>query len=379
MRKKWWLFHATDFESLMYPCFIICRMLGIFPYKMKASTFVASKLHYILSTVIICVCCVINLMFTYNIIMFTFSFGDITHNFEAVSYLMFSTFIMIITHVSSGPRMRLLQTILKVSSKLPSESYQEMSKFIHVKDILGITLRVVQICTNYSKINMLFINCVCVLKACFKRINENLAHVQRLMVNDIKLYKPRFICNEQRNKCLLIKLKMLEKQHLIVSNTVQMLNLIFSLQVTATIVMTYASITFELYFYIVRWQDGVFFDLDKQYLDVLITSTGFNILKIVLHVWACETGKNQAQEIGTTIHDLLNSTNDEQIKKELVLFSLQILHRENTFSVKAFTVDAKLFTAIVGNITMYLLILIQFLNMSHSCDRRTAISVTQFN
>ncbi|XP_011705689.1 PREDICTED: putative gustatory receptor 28b isoform X3 [Wasmannia auropunctata] len=318
---------------------------------------------------------------------------------------MFSTFIMIITHVSSGPRMRLLQTILKVSSKLPSESYQEMSKFIHVKDILGITLRVVQICTNYSKvhdfeinlwniltvisttyvgllvfqINMLFINCVCVLKACFKRINENLAHVQRLMVNDIKLYKPRFICNEQRNKCLLIKLKMLEKQHLIVSNTVQMLNLIFSLQVTATIVMTYASITFELYFYIVRWQDGVFFDLDKQYLDVLITSTGFNILKIVLHVWACETGKNQAQEIGTTIHDLLNSTNDEQIKKELVLFSLQILHRENTFSVKAFTVDAKLFTAIVGNITMYLLILIQFLNMSHSCDRRTAISVTQFN
>ncbi|XP_011705401.1 PREDICTED: uncharacterized protein LOC105460611, partial [Wasmannia auropunctata] len=363
MWKKWWLFHATDFESLMYPCFIICRSLGIFPYKMKASTFVASKSPYILSTVIICVCSVINLIYTYNIIMFTFSFGDITHNFDAVNYLMFSTFIMIITHVSSGPRMRLLQTILKISSKLPSESYQKMSKFIHIKDILGITFRVVQIYINYSKvpdlefnwwniltvtsatyvgllgfqINMMFINCVCVLKACFKRINENLAHVQRLIVNDIKLYKPRFICNEQRNKCLLIKLKMLEKQHLIVSNIVQMLNLIFSVQVTSTIVMTYATITFELYFYIVRWQDGVFFYLDKQYFDVLIMSTGFNILKIVLLVWACEACKSQAQEIGTTIHDLLNSTNDEQIKKELQLFSFQILHRENAFSVKAFT------------------------------------------
>jgi len=38
---------------------------------------------------------------------------------------------------------------------------------------------------------------------------------------------------------------------------------------------------------------------------------------MVLIVWACETGKNQAQEIRTTIHDVLNSTRDEQIKNEV--------------------------------------------------------------
>ncbi|XP_011705894.1 PREDICTED: putative gustatory receptor 28b [Wasmannia auropunctata] len=296
---------------------------------------------------------------------------------------------MIITHIVSGPRMRLLQTITKVTSKLPSESYQKMSKFIHVKDILGIILRVVQLYTNFSKTPEFDVNCWSVLivmatthvalLACFKRINENLAHMQRFMVNDIKSCVPSLIHNKHRNRFLMIKLKILKKQHLTVSNTVQMLNMNFSLQITAIIVMTYVTITFELYFYIVRWQDGVFFNVDTQYLDVLITSTGYNILKIILLVWVCEASKNQAQEIGTTIHDLFNSTNDKQIKNELQLFSLQVLHRKNIFSVKAVNVDAKLLTAIVGNITMYLLILIQFLNMSHSCDRKTALSVTQSN
>jgi len=102
-----------------------------------------------------------------------------------------------------------------------------------------------------------------------------------------------------------------------ISNTVQMLNIVFSLQLVAIIVMTFLSITFELYFYIVRWQNGAFLNLDKRFFDVLLTSTGFNILKIMVLVWACETGKNQAKKIGTTIHDVLNSINDEQIKNEV--------------------------------------------------------------
>jgi len=165
------------------------------------------------------------------------------------------------------------------------------------------------------QINMLYINCVCILKACFKRINDNLVHI--FMVNDIRPCVSRFICHMQRNQFLLIKLKILKKQHLMTSNTVQMLNIVFSLQLVALIVMTFLSITFELYFYVVRWQNGAFFNLDKRFFDVLLTSTGYNILKIIVLVWVCETGKNQAKEIGTTIHDVLNNINDEQIKNEV--------------------------------------------------------------
>ncbi|XP_011880736.1 PREDICTED: putative gustatory receptor 28b [Vollenhovia emeryi] len=225
------------------------------------------------------------------------------------------------------------------------------------------------------QITMLYVNCVCVLKACFKRINDNLAHIPNVMKNDVKQPAPSLICLVQRNQFLLIELKTLKKQHLMVSDTVQMLNIIFSPQLLATVTATFITITFGLYFHIVRWQHGVFFSLNKELIDVFLMSMASNIFKITLVVWACETGKNQAQEIVITIHDLLNSTNDEQIKNELHLFSLQTLHCKNTFSTKGLTVDATLLTVIVGNITTYLLILIQFLNVSHSCDGKTTTSV----
>jgi len=232
--------------------------------------------------------------------------------------------------------------VFEISSNLSSESYQQMSRFIHIKDTLGIIFRIVQIYIylNFSKreykvnyltpmfviftiylslmefqINMLYINCVCILKACFKRINDNLAHV--FMVNDIRPCVSKFICHIQRNQFLLIKLKILKKQHLMTSNTVQMLNIIFSIQILITIVITFSDITFELYSYVVRWKDGISISLDWQFFDVFLASMIFYIVRIMLLVWACETGKNQAEEISTTIHDVLNNISDKEIKHEV--------------------------------------------------------------
>ncbi|TGZ50468.1 Uncharacterized protein DBV15_04237 [Temnothorax longispinosus] len=63
-------------------------------------------------------------------------------------------------------------------------------------------------------------------------------------------------------------------------------------------------------------------------------------------IWACETGKNQALEIGTTVHVVFNSISDEDVKNELQLFSLQILQRKNIFSAKGLNVDATLLAAV---------------------------------
>jgi len=133
MRKKWRLFHATDFQSLMYPCFSSCHILGIFPYKINTFTFEASKPRYILSTVVTCICCILNLTFIYDIVISkTIDFGDASRNFEMTVFYVLSIFTVIITHVLSGPRMRLLQTISEITSflKLPSESYQKLSRLI---------------------------------------------------------------------------------------------------------------------------------------------------------------------------------------------------------------------------------------------------------
>jgi len=338
MWNRCWLFHAKDFQSLMYPCFTFCRILGIFPYKINASTFEISKRYFLLLTMIICTCGICDLLIIHDYI--SKSKLDIIKILETVCYYACNGFVMIITHILSGPRMRLLQTILKISSTLPPECYQRLSKLIHTKDIFGTILLVLQMSIyffgnhmlklNYKnilimvftvyltlmefEINMLYVNCVCVLKSCFKSLNENMTHLQKLIV---KPCVSRLTCHIQRNQFLLIQLKILQKQHLMISDTVQMLNLIFSLQLHATVVVTFSDIIFEVYNYVVHWQDGLHITFNMYYLDVFSISVTFYILKIMLIIWACETGKNQAQEISTIVHDVLNSTSNEQIKNEV--------------------------------------------------------------
>ncbi|XP_028046986.1 putative gustatory receptor 28a [Monomorium pharaonis] len=400
MLKKWRLYHATDFQSLMYPCFTVCRILGVFPYKFNTSTFEYSKPYYIMSTVVICVNCILGFFVMHGIIISKLNFGNV-RNFEIIGYCTICCFIMIITHILSGPRMCLLQTIMEISSRLSSKSYQKLSILIHTKDIIGLIFLIMQMCIYFVKnrmfkfenymlivaivvivymtllqfqMHMLYINCVCILKACFQSINNNLAHMQRLIISDTKLCDPGLFYKIQRNQFSLNRLKTLKKQHLVISNTVQKLNIIFSLQILATIVMSFCTITFEVYCFAIHWNDGIFINFDAHFLVALSTSISYYVIKISLLVWACETGKNKAQEISTTVHDLLNSTNNEQIKNELQLFSLQILHRRNIFSAKGLTVDTKLLAVIIGNITTYLVILVQFLHISHSCDEKAAIN-----
>ncbi|KAG5328162.1 GR28B protein, partial [Acromyrmex heyeri] len=395
--KKWQLFQATDFQSLMYPCFIFCRILGIFPYKMNSSIFKLSKSHCIVSIVITCMICYMQFTFLYFLIHRRKHISDVPTTLHSNCYYLFSSFITIITHVLISPRMRLLQTIMDISSKLPSKTYKKLSKLIHTKDIFSFFSFFVIIMICYYKLyfkfqlytiyislvvfqmDMLYMNCVCILKACFKRINDNLANLCEPVMEDMPHIFSRIY--QQRNPFLLMKLKALEKQYLMISNTVQMLNLIFSLQLLSSIILTICEVTFNLYFYITQWcistlrNDEDF--ISKMRKDFLfwyfLISIIYQFLKMASIIWACETGKNQALEIGTTIHIVFNSTNDENVKDELQLFSLQILHRESIFSAKGVNMDATLLVAIVGNITTYVLILLQFLVMSSSCERNNIL------
>ncbi|XP_018369831.1 PREDICTED: putative gustatory receptor 28a [Trachymyrmex cornetzi] len=391
MWKKWQLFHATDFQSLMHPCFTFCRILGIFPYRINASTFETTKQRSILATVIIGILCIYELGVLCRInIIGTIKFDTIALAFERNCFFTLSGFIAIVTYILNGSRMHLLQNIMEISLRLPPDSYRKLSKLIHAKDIFGFFFLIGQATfyrfvlefNNMDKIfilymnliilqmDMLYINCVCVLKACFKEINDNLANLEQVVMND-EPHLLRRIYHKQKNPFLLMKLKALRKQHLITSDAVQMLNTIFSPQLLATIVITFSELTFLLYFYIFHWKIDTK-NVNHKLLDwLLLTSLMYQCIKIALMGWACDTGKDEAMRIGTTVHEILNDTIDEQIKDELQLFSLQVLQRENTFSAKGLIVDATLLVGIVSNITTYLLILIQFLITDQVCNKIT--------
>ncbi|XP_018394381.1 PREDICTED: putative gustatory receptor 23a [Cyphomyrmex costatus] len=307
---------------------------------------------------------------------------------------MLGNFIIIVTLILTLPRMRLLQIILKVSSRLPSESYEKLSKLIHAKDIIGFcysigiilififTLQINRLFEIYISIvvfqmDMLYMNCVCVLKTCFTKINDNLISMRTFIANnELRVSKLNYH-NHQRNPFLIMELKDLKKQHLTIYDTIQILNIIFSLQLLATVVMTFSLVTICIYYYILA-SKYMHTSTKTNFLEGLLLHMLFILfmayffIKVLLIVWACETGKNQAQQISTSIHDVFNTTTDKKIKDELQLFSLQVLHCNNTFSAKGFTMDAKLLAAIVSSITTYVMILFQFMYMSYSCQDKTA-------
>lgn len=327
-----------DFQSLMYINFTFCKILGIFPYKMKSSTFEISKSRYILWTIITCAICIYELMMFYELNFSGRIKLDTPKTITYNSHFILGAFLVIVWHVLTGSRMRLLQTIQEISSRLSPKSYQKLSKLIHAKDIFIFFFLLwfsLMLFSNYSEMaintsfeplrlyitmivfqmDMMYMNCVCVLKACFKEINNNLENLRELLVKDIS----RWIYHKQRNPFMLTELKALKKQYLMISNAVQMLNINFSLQLLVTIVIVFKQITFFLYFHIVQWHSGISITIDKQiHSEFFVTHIMFYFIRITLIVWACETGKNQAIEISTTVHDMLNTTNDERIKYEVI-------------------------------------------------------------
>ncbi|XP_011880740.1 PREDICTED: uncharacterized protein LOC105569150 [Vollenhovia emeryi] len=343
-KEKWQLFNATDFQSLMYPCFTFCRILGIFSYNINASTFKTSKQRYILSTVITCASGIYALITLFDFSLFgkTFNMFNLPGILVNSCNRMFGIFIIIVTFILSGSRMRLLQIILKISSRLPSESYRKLSRLIHTKDIIGslyllghifvLILKsdepmVVQlefliqiyIYLVVFQMDMLYMNCVCVLRACFKRINDNLAYMKRVLANN-EPHISRLNYHDQENHFLIMELKALKKHHLVINDTVQMLNTIFSLQLLATIVITFCDITGHLYYYILlRKRFFENYTLDNTLYHVYFSSKMvYDFTKIALVVWACETGNSQSLQISTSIYDVFNNTADQQIKNEVV-------------------------------------------------------------
>ncbi|XP_012229374.2 uncharacterized protein [Linepithema humile] len=396
VRKKWRLFHATDFQSLMLPCFTFCRMLGIFPYKINCSRFEVSKPRYILSSIVFGVQCIYFAGQFYD--FKTIQYDGVPDALQSYCFFIIGGFITIVTYILSGPRMRLLQTVMEISSALPPKTYNRLSRILHAKDIIGFfflfgqilncravtILRIIfKLFALYSllltyQMDMLYMNCVCVLNACFQRINDNLTNLRKLIINN-ESHRFMHIHHERTNSFLLVELKMLQKWHLMISDTVQMLNVICTPQLLASIIMTFAEITFSLYFYVVEFREKVsIVNLDKQiWYSYITTSVTYYFIKLALIVWSCENGKTEALKIGTTVHDVLVSTTDEQIKEELQLFSLQILHRDNTFCAKGLTIDMTFLTAIIGSITTYLLILVQFMDAANNCDGISTDNVTQ--
>jgi len=124
----------------------------------------------------------------------------------------------------------------------------------------------------------------CILKT-FKGINDNLANMQKFIVTNNESHFLRSIYYKQKNPFLIMELKILEKQHLMVNNAVQMLN-IFSLQLLATTVIIFSQTSLILSHYILYRR--YLLSVDTLFDVFFLLYIEYFFIKIILIVWACD-------------------------------------------------------------------------------------------
>ncbi|XP_078051410.1 uncharacterized protein LOC144477555 [Augochlora pura] len=381
-RQSWRPWRATNLLSLTYPNILFSRILGIFPYKYRSSEIVFSKTRFVFS--------VFTLFIYISLLSYTLYYTNVNivngtvESIDRNIFLIWEGILVLALYVMSHQRFRLLKNLRKLSRILSEQDFQNMALFVHTKDIVGIVylllhlpncifghnetttncLTILYVTMVYLVLDMAYVNCVYVLRACFIKINENL---KKLNTHE----KPWLTSvPSQKGRCflLLVKLKHYEELHEETSDVVQCLNKAFLFRIIVGTIVTFTVITFNVYYAILWYGPKVIMQRDRSiwllpHLEVMT----FYFAKFTMMVVMCESAKKKAQEIGTTIHEILDKCTDETVRRELRMFALQVMHRDNRFCARAIAMDTKLLTQIVGGVIMYNLILFQFLLNGVAC------------
>ncbi|XP_057334266.1 uncharacterized protein LOC130673308 [Microplitis mediator] len=381
--SNWKIFNATDYSSLMYPTFMLCKINGFFPYKIT-STIGPSSTKFTVYVILLAI------VIYHTDISGLIKYNNVPSSLQGHCYLCLGFCIAFVSFIQNNSRKVLLCKLNDVTSEIPKLKLKRLSIIIHTIEFIGIIFLLVQLLntiTNFSQniymflfrltamysttitycIDKLYINNTCIVGTCFTTINEKLYKFKNdLEVNERHLLRRNY--HDKWNPLLLMNIQYIMKQHSDISKLIVDINEKFGLQIVASVTLSFIETTFSLYFWILKSVGVTGLDIDRQiWVSYFITSLSYYTIKLGLMVIMCEECKKQSYKTGVIVHEILNVTKDREITDELQIFSLQLLHHDNTFTAKGLKIDATLLTSIVGGITTYFLILIQFLMASKSC------------
>ncbi|XP_076169150.1 uncharacterized protein LOC143147633 isoform X2 [Ptiloglossa arizonensis] len=364
-RKKWIPWRATDLESLMYPNFFIGLVYGCYPYKFESNKYVFSGTRFVYCTFVMINCMCFIFVEIYKINAEDVNNYYLTGKIHSYLFLLSGGCTIVAMYVLSRSRLRLLQSLSEMSRMLSPKDFNDLAKFIHTTDIFSFLVLVVHLPNCFEKdhimqhlvvfyitqvslsLDMFYMNCVCILKACFRKLRKNLEQLKETPRNDQWFtktpWREKSQFNGQRSILSVMRLKRFEEEHLRISNVVQLLNKTFLVHIATLTIMTFVNDTFNLYFYLIWFNGGEFLYASGQFwYTKFLPSVIYQMAKFSIIIWACQTAKTEVLKIDMTVHDVLSSTTDASLKHELMLFALQLLHRENTFSARVVTMNATL-------------------------------------
>ena len=336
-RRTWKLLSATDFESLMYPCFFICWLLGYFPYKYEHQVYSLSKGRFAFSTsmMFIFVCSLMIAIYETNIGM---KINDsIPKTIHENMYAFLDGLVIVVMYLLTDARLSVIQNLSRTSCILSTKDFKDLSKMIHTKDILGSLFLAIHIpncfkhnifvtvwnltyiyimMANFS-MDIFYINCVCILKDCFKKMEESIRQLKKFRIND-HMSTQTFMHHEQISSLVVMKLKNLEEKHLEISDGSELLNHTFMIRVIIAAITTFSVVTFDIYFYIISVHSKFPANI-KYWYKPYITPAAFYFIKFGMMIWACEAATNRARKMKTTLWDVFSATNDPFVKREVTI------------------------------------------------------------
>ncbi|XP_033330162.2 uncharacterized protein LOC117222528 [Megalopta genalis] len=380
------LFRATDFASLMRPITFFSGIFGFFPCNYKSEEYVFSKKKFVYSIIIICLHLVLQV---YNFLLANFldTIKSITKSMSDNMFVLLDGSLPLLLFAAPFSMSAMFDQLSKLSRTLPRQDFSDMAKVIRTVCIVNAVFYVCLIPAcyfNVFKITMLrlsislyfavssttsvlcYISCVPVLGACLKKLNEDLKQLNRSSP-DLHVELAEKQLSRRQSTMLLMKVKYYEEVHENISDAVEHLNRLFRTVVIFYTTSTFVSVTLSLYNMFTKWDTSGdrITTIDILFISVglLYSSLRFGMFCVI--VWFCETAANHAADIVITIHDCVSHCTDNTVKRELKYFVLQVIHRDITFTTKAFDINGKLLSQILSAIFMYVMILYQFLTGSN--------------
>ncbi|XP_068980996.1 uncharacterized protein [Bombus flavifrons] len=189
-------------------------------------------------------------------------------------YVFLDGFMIVVMYLLTDARLLVIQNLSRTSCILSTKDFKDLSKVIHTKDILCFLFLAIHIpnCFKHSifltllnfmsmyimmanpSLDMLYINCTCILKDCFKEINESIRQLKKLPMNN-DIWMQTFVHHRQLSP-LLVELKNLEEKHLEISDGLELLNNMFMIRVIIAAITTFNVATSDIYIYIIYSYGG---------------------------------------------------------------------------------------------------------------------------
>ncbi|KYN09746.1 Putative gustatory receptor 28b [Trachymyrmex cornetzi] len=200
---------------------------------------------------------------------------------------------------------------------------------------------------------------VTVIQTYFTDVNRAIQSLTRINTSDLRLqslYQTRRIVV---NNSTVHQLLQLRDMHCHLCEIAEDVSSFYSLPVLFGIVYFFLSLICDAYSLL--WTLLFFGIFDFEYHIYHIVSIIVVIYPIFLLTTRITRILIEMQKTGNIVHDLLKCAIGKEIKTELKKFSLQLLHRKVQFTANGyFRLDNTFFHSLIGTVTTYFVILVQF-------------------